>query len=164
MIDVRYPTALQIVLSLAVAQERGVRCTSAELAKGLGTNPVLVRKLLVPLVRDGIVISTTGKNGGVKLGRAPEEITLLDVYRSAVEEKRLFAIRTDGPKLCVVSRNIGCFLDGLRGEAEHQFSTLLAGKTVAQGLAALRALDAAHGQDQTAVTAGALLQKEPDST
>ena len=163
MIDVRYPTALQIVLSLAVARERGMRCTSAELAKGLGTNPVLVRKLLVPLVRDGIVISTTGKSGGVKLGRAPEDITLLDVYRSAVEEKRLFAIRTDGPALCVVSRNIGRFLDGLRGEAEHQFSTLLAGRTVAQGLAALRTLDAGQGQGQTAATAEARLQEGPAS-
>ena len=39
MIDWRFPMALQIVLSLAVTAERGLQCTSQELASGLGANP-----------------------------------------------------------------------------------------------------------------------------
>ena len=141
MIDLRYPTALQMVLALAVAHERAAVCTSNELADGLGANPALVRKLMVPLTREGIIISTMGKNGGVRLGRAPEAITLLDIYRSAVNDKRLFSARPNVPGLCVVSRNIGRFFDGLTGEAEHQLSMLLASKTGAQSLAAIRNMD-----------------------
>lgn len=141
MIDLRYPTALQMVLSLAVAREEDVRCTSNELATGLGANPVLVRKLLVPLARDGIVTSTAGKNGGVRLGRPAAQITLLDVYRAAVDDKRLFATRPNVPGRCVVSRNIGPFFDGLADDAEAEVSRLLAGRTVAQSLADIRMMD-----------------------
>ncbi|MGY2737141.1 RrF2 family transcriptional regulator [Sphingomonas sp. UYP23] len=141
MIDLRYPTALQMVLSLAVAHEQDVRCTSAELAAGLGANPVLVRKLLVPLAHNGIVISTAGKNGGVRLGRLPEQITLLDVYKAAVEEKRLFATRPNVPGLCVVSRNIGRFFGGLAEEIEGELSQHLSRKTLAHSLAVIRELD-----------------------
>ncbi len=145
MMDLRYATALQMVLSLAVARESGARCTSGELAAGLGANPALVRKLMAPLARDGLIIATTGKSGGVRLARSPDAITLLDVYRSAVDDKQLFAARPNIPGLCVVSRNIDRFFDKLAGEAEHQLSTLLAGKSIAQSLAAIRVMD---GQPQ----------------
>ena len=147
VIDLRYPTALQMVLSLAVARETGVRCTSGELAAGLGANPVLVRKLLVPLARDGIVLSATGKNGGVRLARPPESITLLDVYRAAVDDKRLFAARPDVPGVCVVSRNIGRFFDDLADGAEGELAGFLSGRTVAESLEAIRRLD---GEDRQA--------------
>ena len=141
MIDLRYPTALQIVLSLTVAQESDARCTSGELAAALGINPVLVRKLIVPLARDGIVSSTSGRRGGVRLARPAEQITLLDVYRAVVDDKRMLVPRPDVPAVCVVSRNIGSFFDSLADEAESGLSDLLSQKTIAQGLAAIRRLD-----------------------
>ena len=141
MTDLRFPTALQMVLSLAIAHEAGARCTSKELAAGLGANPVLVRKLLVPLARDGIVISTTGKNGGVRLGRPPQDITLEEIYASALEEKRLFATRPDVPAKCVVSRNIGSFFDALTTDIGRNVRERLALRTVSQTLAELRVLD-----------------------
>ncbi|UKK94700.1 Rrf2 family transcriptional regulator [Brucella pseudogrignonensis] len=141
MIDLRYPTALQIVLSLAVARESGQRCTSGELAEGLGANPVLVRKLLVPLVQRGIVASSIGKNGGVWLARPADEVTLLEVYQASVDDRRLFTVRPNVPPRCVVSRNIDWFVDGLTREAEAQLASLLAGKTIAQALQEMRARD-----------------------
>ena len=143
MIDLRFPTALQMVLSLAVAHGHGVRCTSAELADGLGANPVLVRKLLKTLARDGIVIAATGKNGGVRLGRAPERITVQDVYASAVADKRLFAARPDIPGRCVVSRNIERYFAAVNAQAEEGVSTVLAKTTIAQSLASIRQMDTA---------------------
>src|SRR5258708_11046117 len=81
MIDVRFPTALQIMLSLALADRNGVsHLSSAELAKSLGANPSLVRKLLVPLVRSNLLRSQMGKTGGVRLARPVAEITLRDIY------------------------------------------------------------------------------------
>ena len=145
MIDLRFPTALQMVLSLAVAHEADRRCTSGELAAGLGANPVLVRKLLLPLARTGIVIATAGKNGGVRLGRPPENVTLRDIYLAVVDDKRLLSARPNVPNLCVVSRNIGRFFDELAEQVERSASDALAGRTVAQSLAVIRAMNGGAG-------------------
>lgn len=76
MLDYRFPTALQMVLSVAMAEQLGERSTSAILAYGLEANPSFIRKLMVPLTRDGIIVSTLGRNGSIHLGRPAEEITL----------------------------------------------------------------------------------------
>ena len=144
MLDLRFPTALQMVISLAVADEIGARCTSSELANGLGANPALVRTLVAPLARDGIVVATAGKNGGVRLGRRPEDITLRDVYRAVIDDKRLFTARPDVPSLCVVSTNIEAFFGSLADRAEHAVLSVLAEQTVAQSLAEIRIIDAAR--------------------
>lgn len=141
MIDLRFPTALQMVLSVAMAHERDVSCTSGELAAALGANPALVRKLMVLLGRDGIIVSSPGRNGGIRLGRSPESITLLDVHRASVECKRLFASRPNVPDVCVVSRNIGRFFDDLTDEAGAQVAALLAGRSIADSLRAIHAID-----------------------
>jgi len=62
MLDFRFPTAMQMVLSVAVAEKTGVRATSAVLAKVLEANPSFIRKLMVPLTRNGIIVSTLGRN------------------------------------------------------------------------------------------------------
>ena len=114
-----------MVLSLAVADECDARCTSSEWAAGLGANPVLVRKLLVPLARDGLVTATPGRHGGVRLARHPDKITLGDVYRAVVDDKRLFTARPDVPSRCVVSSQIGTFFETLAHQAEQAVQNLL---------------------------------------
>jgi Iron-dependent Transcriptional regulator len=75
MIDVRFPTALQIMLSLALAEQQSVsRLSSKQLAQSLGANPSFVRKLLVPLVQNKLLSSQMGKAGGVRLARPAAEI------------------------------------------------------------------------------------------
>ena len=71
MLDYRFPTALQMVLSVAMAEQLGKRSTSGVLAYGLEANPSFIRKLMVPLTRDGIIVSTLGRNGSIHLGRPP---------------------------------------------------------------------------------------------
>ena len=142
VLDLRFPTALQIVLSLAVADESDARCTSSELAAGLGANPVLVRRLLVPLARAGLVKATSGRHGGVRLARRPKEITLGDVYRAVVDDKRLFTARLDVPSRCVVSSQMGTFFETLAHQAEQAVQSLLETRTVAESLAEMRANEA----------------------
>jgi Rrf2 family transcriptional repressor of oqxAB len=69
MIDLRFSTGRQMVLSVALADQDGFRCTSRTLAEGLGTNPSFVRKLLIPLTREGMIVAAIGKGGGLHLGR-----------------------------------------------------------------------------------------------
>jgi Rrf2 family transcriptional regulator, repressor of oqxAB len=144
MIDLRFPTALQMMLSLALAEREGVATvSSAQLAEGLGANPSLVRKLLVPLVRDGLVRSFLGKSGGVCLGRPAEQLTLRDIYCCVTDGKKLWSARTNVPHHCLVSSNVECFFDGLADEAEKAVLDVLGQRTLKQSLAELQTLDKA---------------------
>ena len=143
--DLRFPTALQMMLSLALAERQNVRSlSSAELAEGIGVNSSFVRKLLVPLVRDGLAHSVEGKNGGTSLGRPSTEITLRDIYGSVMGTKRLWIARPDVPHRCLVSSNVERFFGALADDAEEAVLGLLATRTLHQSLEELDNLSASH--------------------
>jgi Rrf2 family transcriptional repressor of oqxAB len=141
MLDYRFPTALQMVLSVAMAEQLGERSTSAILAYGLEANPSFIRKLMVPLTRDGIIVSTLGRNGSIHLGRPPEEITLRDIYLSVIEDKKLWASRPDIPARCVVSANACWYFKSIADEAEQASLDVLARHTVASALEKVKKAD-----------------------
>ena len=141
MIDLRFPTALQMVLGIQIAEEDGVRCTSQKLADSLGVNASFVRKLLVPLSRDGIVTSSLGKNGGARLARSPATITLRDIYCSVTDDKKIWVARTAVPCQCVASANIVEFFECIAGEADALVLDMLGRRTVADSIAEIRNLE-----------------------
>jgi Rrf2 family transcriptional repressor of oqxAB len=139
MIDIRFPTALQMMLSLALAQQESVpQLSSSQLAQSLGANPSFVRKLLVPLVRDELVDSVMGKTGGVRLARTPDQITLRDIYRSVVADKKIWAPRTGIPHRCLVSSNVQSYFEELIDDAEEAILSTLGKRTLLQALTELR--------------------------
>ena len=160
MLDYRFPTALQMVLSVAMAEQMGERSTSAILAYGLEANPSFIRKLMVPLTRDGIIVSTLGRNGSIHLGRPPEQITLRDIYLSVIEDKKLWASRPDVPARCVVSANTCWYFKSIAEEAEQASLAVLAGHTVASALEKVKkcpnVVALAGGTDKVAAIKGAL--------
>ena len=138
MIDLRFPTALQIMLTLALAEEQGCApLTSTQLALGLGANPSLVRTLMVPLARCGLLLATRGKAGGIRLGRRAADVTLADIYRAAAGEKKLWTPRFGVPRQCVVSSNIGQVVEQLAVAADEAVIEILARRTLAETLAEL---------------------------
>ena len=124
MLDYRFPTALQMVLSVAMAEQLGERSTSAILAYGLEANPSFIRKLMVPLTRDGIIVSTLG-----------------DIYVSVIEDKKLWASRPDVPARCVVSANACWYFKSIADEAEQASLQVLARHTVASALEEVKKAD-----------------------
>ncbi|HIC9527902.1 TPA: RrF2 family transcriptional regulator [Klebsiella pneumoniae] len=138
MLDYRFPTALQMVLSVAMAEQMGERSTSAILAYGLEANPSFIRKLMVPLTRDGIIVSTLGRNGSI---RPADKITLRDIYLSVIEDKKLWASRPDVPARCVVSANACWYFKSVADEAEQASLNVLARHTVASALEAVKNAD-----------------------
>ncbi len=58
------------------------RPTSDQISKMLGTNPVVVRRMLSGLKKAGIVTAERGQNGGWQLNRPLTKISLLDVYKA----------------------------------------------------------------------------------
>ena len=52
-----------------------------EIAKAYGVSELFLFKILQPLNKAGLVETVRGRNGGVKLGRPADKITLFDVVR-----------------------------------------------------------------------------------
>jgi Rrf2 family transcriptional regulator, repressor of oqxAB len=142
MIDLRFSTALQMVLSVALADKDGFRCTSGTLAEGLGSNASFIRKLLIPLTREGMIVATIGKGGGLHLGRAAEQITLRDLYLAVMEDKRILVAREDVPPRCRISANINEFFPAIVADAETAMLDALGRRNIADSLAELLHLDA----------------------
>jgi Rrf2 family transcriptional repressor of oqxAB len=143
MIDVRFPTALQMMLSLALAHAEGVeRLSSAQLAEGVDSNPTFVRRLLVPLIHAGLVRSTMGRDGGVSLSVDAAGITLGEIYKATMGDKKLWTGRSDIPHRCLVSCNVEQFFGNLADEVDESVVRLLDGRTLADALLELRTLDA----------------------
>jgi len=144
MIDVRFPTALQLMLNLALAHAEGVaQLSSTQLAGALGTNPSLVRKLLSPLANSGLVRSSFGRDGGIRLARPADAITLQEIYSAVLGEKSLWAPRAV-PHQCLVSSNVERYFVDLAAKADDAVLQMLEHKTLADALSELRILDAAR--------------------
>src|SRR3981189_1940645 len=90
MIDRRFSTALQMVLSVALADQDGFGCTSRTSAEGLSTNASFVRKLLIPLTREGMIVAAIGKGCGFRPGAEAEQIPLRVLYLAVMEDKKIF--------------------------------------------------------------------------
>ncbi|MBO3758939.1 iron-responsive transcriptional regulator RirA [Ciceribacter sp. L1K23] len=52
-----------------------------EIAKAYGVSELFLFKILQPLNKAGLIETVRGRNGGVRLGRAADKITLFDVVR-----------------------------------------------------------------------------------
>jgi Rrf2 family transcriptional repressor of oqxAB len=143
MIDVRFPTALQMMLSLALARAEGVeRLSSAQLAEGVDSNPTFIRRLLGPLIQAGLVHSTMGRDGGVSLSADAAAITLDEIYKAIMGDRKLWAGRSDIPHRCLVSSNVERFFGNLADEVDESVLRVLGQRTLADALLELRTLDA----------------------
>lgn len=97
----RFAVAVHTAAVLAVHKDEYV--TSDQIASSVNTNPVVVRRIVSALTKAGIVESHTGKSGGSRLARKPNQISLLEIYQ-AVEKQGLFALhRRPENKKCAVS-------------------------------------------------------------
>jgi Rrf2 family protein len=121
---------------LAWADEESLK--SDYVACSVNTNPVVIRRILCALSRAGLVTSQTGAAGGSRLARPASEITLREVYR-AVEPREIFSMHRQRPNQeCPVGMNIEGVLEGLLSEVDAAVDGVLAGKTVANLVEALR--------------------------
>ena len=134
MVDVKFSTSLQIMLSLGVYAKQGEGlATSQQLAAKLGTNPALVRKLLIPLSRAGLVETFQGKTGGVRIAKPPKEITLRDIYDASVD-KTLACARETGDADCPVGACMKTVFTNIVGGMEKALGAHLETKTLQQVL------------------------------
>lgn len=134
MADLRFSTALQAMLLLANAVRNGEPLvSSAQLGECLRTNPSFVRALLAPLFQAGLIETTRGRNGGVRLAKDADRITLWDVHQASGCGKAIWELRADvGDHPAAIRAND--LLNRLNDEAGAAVAAVLAGQTLAEAL------------------------------
>lgn len=131
----RLTIAVHVLAWMALAQRRGQDLlTSDQVAASVNTNPVIIRRSLGDLRRAGLVQVRHGPGAGWSLARAPQEISLLDVY-NAVEQEPLFGMHRTEPNLeCPVGRGIRPTLEDVYGGVERALRSQLRRTSIADVL------------------------------
>lgn len=110
-ISSRFTIALHILAALETFKGR-FRLTSQFLSGSIQVNPVVIRNILLQLKAADFVQIPRG-HGSITLLKAPDEISLLDVYKSIepLEQNKLFNFHQNPNPKCPVGRNIHNVLD-----------------------------------------------------
>ena len=129
-ISTKFTIAIHILTAVKYFGEE-TKTTSKLLAGSIGTNPVIVRNIMLQL-QDADLITVKRGPGGITLNRPLSEITFLDVYR-AVEtnsDENLFRFHENPNPACPVGRTIHMSLDGELNDIQKDFEEDLSRRTV----------------------------------
>ncbi|WP_167629449.1 Rrf2 family transcriptional regulator [Listeria valentina] len=107
-ISTRFSVAVHLLT--LVDQSRGEQMTSEDIAGSVGTNPVVIRRIMSLLKKAGLLHSSPGTSA-TYLTRSPEEISLYEVYRAVEGEKQLFDMHKNPNPNCFVGAHIQEALD-----------------------------------------------------
>ncbi len=126
----RVAVAVHVLAILTWRRDEAV--SSQQIARSVNTNPVVVRRIIGALRRAGLVEVQPGAAGGARLARVPEEISLLEVYRSVEDGLELFAMHPQQPcQDCGVGANIQAALADVFGDARAAMEGVLDRVTIA---------------------------------
>ena len=129
-ISSRFTMAIHMFACIDTFTDR--KMTSDFMAASIGTNPVIVRKLLQQLKASGLIEVSMG-TGGVTVTKPLDEITFLDVYK-AVEctpDEQLFHFHENPNPKCPVGKNIHHVLDDRLNQVQKAMEDKLATMTLA---------------------------------
>lgn len=71
-----------VLQALVILANKGNTCSSCEIAELLASEATLLRRTMAKLTREQILVTREGRDGGYALNRAPEDLTLAEVYRA----------------------------------------------------------------------------------
>jgi Rrf2 family protein len=97
--------ALGVHLLTLIADHPGGAISAETMSESTGANPVHSRRVLGELRRAGLVASRSGPHGGWELTRAPEAISLADVWDVLRGDQPLLGVHDVAPD-CPVGRGI----------------------------------------------------------
>jgi Rrf2 family protein len=99
---------LAVQALIILSREDMLTCPSAEIAAYLQSEATLLRRVLAVLAREGFLETREGRDGGYRLKKNPETITLVDVYN---------AFQVSGPLCCGIVDKTGTHTFGLQMKA-----------------------------------------------
>lgn len=129
-ISSRFTMAIHMFACIDTFTDR--KMTSDFMAASIGTNPVIVRKLLQQLKAAGLIEVSRG-TGGVTVTKPLDEITFLDVYKAVecIPDEQLFHFHENPNQKCPVGKNIHHVLDDRLNQVQKAMEDKLATMTLA---------------------------------
>ncbi|GAB0155820.1 Rrf2 family transcriptional regulator [Chryseobacterium sp. Alg-005] len=128
MNNTRFATAVHIMTLLEKSPQEWL--TSEWMAGSININPVIVRKELSVLREAGLIISRQGKEGGSRLARNPESISISEIY-SAVKNTEVLGKKNQNPNpACSVGKEINVHLNTLFDETDQLVIRFLGNKSL----------------------------------
>ena len=112
-----FPVAVQALVVLAETDEP---CSSSAMAQDLKAHAVFLRRVLAQLVRANLIQAREGRDGGYRLARSAEHITLAEVYQAVVADPAEHTAGTSG-----VNEGVQTVMDEIRAEAEQRLLEIL---------------------------------------
>lgn len=103
----KYSTRLSDAVHIMVFIHQSCSSTvsSSDIATSIQTNPSYVRQIMAQLKAAGLISSSRGQ-ATPELGKAPEKISLLEIYKAVEKEKPLLHLDTHTNPECGVGVNI----------------------------------------------------------
>ncbi|WP_037085318.1 iron-responsive transcriptional regulator RirA [Neorhizobium vignae] len=99
-----------------------------EIARAYGVSELFLFKILQPLNKAGLVETVRGRNGGVRLGRAADRITLFDVIKVTEDSFAMAECFEEGVAECPLVDS--CGLNAALRKALNAFFDVLAQYTI----------------------------------
>jgi Rrf2 family transcriptional repressor of oqxAB len=125
---------LVAVQALVVLAQTDGLCSSSTMALGLKAHAVFVRRVLAHLVHADIIQAREGRDGGYRLVRSPETITLAQIFQAVHLEDQL----GDTSEVSGVHAQVRAVLHDIDVEAERKVLQVLQQHTLASVLARVR--------------------------
>ena len=119
--------ALRLLMHLALAPGRLVTISEVAEAYGISRNHLV--KVAHELGKEGFVETLRGRGGGLRLARAPEDISIGHVVRVMEEDFRIVECFDNGTNSCCIAP--ACRLKHLLREALEAWIAVLDGATLA---------------------------------
>lgn len=136
---------LRVLMYCAARPERLV--TISELAEQHDLSRNHLTKIVTDLGRQGLLETTRGRGGGLRLGRDPARIRIGDVVRASETDFRLVECFDPDSNRCTLSPS--CRLKGLFDTALRAYFRELDGKTLADIIAPAAARGAPRGASRS---------------
>ena len=134
--DTKFSSAIH---ALILISESETPMNSEQIAASVGTNASYIRKLTTRLRKAEIIEGSRGISG-FRLIRKPEDISLLEIYKSVTETDslHLFDIHQNPNDACIVGHNIRPVLNGMFRNMEECVERELANITLADCIINMR--------------------------
>ena len=110
-ISSRFTIAVHILTCIDYFKGKN-QLSSDFIAASVGTNPVVIRRILGQLKKAGLVKVTRGEQGESSIAKPLDQITLYDIYKAVDSvDDELFHFHENPNPACPVGRNIHASLD-----------------------------------------------------
>jgi Rrf2 family iron-sulfur cluster assembly transcriptional regulator len=157
LVSLQADYAMRVLVDVAQHQARGAAVVTREIAERQRVPRVFLTKIVAQLASHGMLRTQRGKGGGVMLGRAPDDINLLDVIET-FEGSLQFNQCAHDPKCCGLAD--GCAIRGFWRTAEKHLKEFFRARTLTD-LLALGAGSPESLQVSTAVESAGELRAVP---